>query len=304
MKLEHIVSGGLGRCPEPFVMTSQIMAHACVLWHRHVTWMFTITDLVEYWVSVVEDPLILLHCAQLSQEWNQIVTKDDNERWSKKFKIPHNRVLSSQFHWRQHHETKNNKIKFLACEKCHWMGAGTWKRLQRELKDLQREPMPFDLGLFSEDSECTHWVSRILGPEGSFYEGGIFWLNIFIPEGIYSQKIIFFCQILILSKDYPFCVPKVRLITKIYHPNVSRNGVIDLGILHDRWSPAHLIKSIMFDFLALLELPNPDDPTDPEIAYQFKTNFVEFKKTCKEWLAMYATEAQRPPELEGYSWFP
>jgi ubiquitin-conjugating enzyme E2 N len=65
--------------------------------------------------------------------------------------------------------------------------------------------------------KCVNWLIIIVvvcvGPEGSPYEGGVFKLELFLPE------------------DYPMSAPKVRFITKIYHPNIDKLGRICLDVL-------------------------------------------------------------------------
>ena len=56
-----------------------------------------------------------------------------------------------------------------------------------------------------------HLVGTITGPEGTAYEGGVFDVDILIPT------------------EYPFEPPKMKFITKIWHPNVSsQTGAICL----------------------------------------------------------------------------
>ena len=60
--------------------------------------------------------------------------------------------------------------------------------------------------------------------------------------------------------------PKVRFLTKIYHPNIDKLGRICLDILKDKWSPALQIRTVLLSIQALLSAPNPDDPLDNGVA--------------------------------------
>ena len=66
-----------------------------------------------------------------------------------------------------------------------------------------------------------------MGPAQSAYEGGTFKLELFLTE------------------EYPMAPPKVRFLTKIYHPNIDRLGRICLDILKDKWSPALQIRTVI-----------------------------------------------------------
>ena len=103
----------------------------------------------------------------------------------------------------------------------------------------------------------------IRGPQDSPYEGGVFELELFLPE------------------EYPMAAPKVRFLTKIYHPNIDTLGRICLDILKDKWSPALQIRTVLLSIQALLSAPNPDDPLSEKIAKAWKDNEAEAIKTAK-----------------------
>ena len=86
------------------------------------------------------------------------------------------------------------------------------------------------------------------------YIGGLFRLELFLPA------------------EYPMGPPKVRFLTKLYHPNIDKLGRICLDILKDKWSPALQIRTVLLSIQALLSAPNPDDPLDNGVAEQWKTD--------------------------------
>ena len=78
-------------------------------------------------------------------------------------------------------------------------------RIMKETQRLAAEPI---VGIYAAPSETNarHFFVKIAGPADSPYEGGLFALELFLPE------------------EYPLVAPKVLFRTKIYHPNIDRLG--------------------------------------------------------------------------------
>lgn len=96
---------------------------------------------------------------------------------------------------------------------------------------------------------------------------------------------------LFLPEDYPMAAPKVRFLTKIYHPNVDKLGRICLDILKDKWSPALQIRTVLLSIQALMSAPNPDDPLDENIAKHWKSDEVDAMNTARAWTQQWASQA-------------
>ena len=143
------------------------------------------------------------------------------------------------------------------------------KRIQKELAEISLDP-PDDCTAGPKGDNLYEWVSTILGPPDSPYEGGVFFLDITFPS------------------DYPFKPPKLRFRTRIYHCNVNSNGSICLDILKDQWSPALTVSKVLLSICSLLTDPNPDDPLVPEIARVFKSDKEKHDTTAREWTRKYA----------------
>ena len=82
--------------------------------------------------------------------------------------------------------------------------------------------------------------------------------------------------------------PKVRFVTKIYHPNIDKIGRICLDVLKDKWSPALTIRTILLSIQALLSAPNPDDPLNNEVAELWKSNEALAMSNAAKWTKLYA----------------
>jgi len=149
------------------------------------------------------------------------------------------------------------------------MSSSISKRILVETKNLTKDPPPGISALPDEDN-CRYFHVMMAGPAGSPYEGGLFQLELFLPE------------------NYPLNPPNVRFLTKIYHPNIDKLGRICLDILKDQWSPALQIRTVLLSIQALLGSPNPDDPLENDVAKLWKASESEAILKARQWTREHA----------------
>jgi len=149
------------------------------------------------------------------------------------------------------------------------MASGTTRRILVETKNLAKDPPP-GISAIPDETNCRYFHIVMAGPKGSPYEGGLFKLEMFLPE------------------NYPLSPPTVRFLTKIYHPNIDKLGRICLDILKDQWSPALQMRTVLLSIQALLSSPNPDDPLANDVANMWKTNEAKAILTAGEWTRQFA----------------
>ncbi|KAG8817738.1 Ubiquitin-conjugating enzyme 13, partial [Serendipita sp. 399] len=138
----------------------------------------------------------------------------------------------------------------------------------QETERLIADPAPGISAVPHEDN-LRYFDVKIDGPGGSPFEGGTFSLELFLPG------------------EYPMSPPKVRFLTKIYHPNIDKLGRICLDILKDKWSPALQIRTVLLSIQALLSAPNPDDPLATDVAKHYKQDERDAQRVSKEWTEKY-----------------
>ena len=98
------------------------------------------------------------------------------------------------------------------------------KRLSKEYLDQLSSTTDDDIQ-WNWDGKSLRIDAVVKGPVGSLYEGGIFRFEVNLPYG------------------YPFKPPEAKLLTKIYHPNVSNLAEphphsLCPCCIRDTWSPA------------------------------------------------------------------
>ena len=78
------------------------------------------------------------------------------------------------------------------------------------------------------------------------------------------------------TEDYPNKAPKVKFLTKMFHPNIYTDGSICLDILQHMWSPVYDVSSILTSIQSLLTDPNVNSPANNTAAVMYSQNYQEY----------------------------
>ena len=135
---------------------------------------------------------------------------------------------------------------------------------QNEYKNIKKKGLLSAIGGSAgpvNKSNFKHWVACFIGPSGTPYEGGLFYIEMKMTD------------------KYPFECPRVRMRTKTYHPNIS-NEKICVDYL-TKWKSENNIVGLVNAIFALLATPNPSD--------SYHENNVE---EAKNFTKKYAVQSQ------------
>lgn len=148
------------------------------------------------------------------------------------------------------------------------------KRMARELGLLSRSPPPGIAAWMKEEGRVDVLEAEISGAKGTPYEGGIFRLEVGIPP------------------EYPLQPPRVRFVTRIYHPNIDDAGRICLDTLNmppkGAWKPSLNIATMLASVQLLMAEPNPDDGLMVDITEEYKTSRETFEAKARALTAKHA----------------
>ena len=131
--------------------------------------------------------------------------------------------------------------------------AALTKRRCFALRSWQADLSELNLGkstsiVFPDGKDKLLRFNITLRPEEGLYRGGAFTFTFVVPP------------------VYPHEPPKVKCITKVYHPNIDLDGNVCLNILREDWKPVLSISSCIFGLHHLVLDPNHDDPLNKEAA--------------------------------------
>lgn len=140
-------------------------------------------------------------------------------------------------------------------------------RLKRELARLVENP-PEGICCYPKTDNTDVLTASIIGPRSSPYEGGLFQLEVEIPE------------------HYPFEPPRIKFLTPVYHPNIDGSGRICMDLLKmppkGGWKPTINLENLLVAVQLLLGNPNPDDPLMADIAEEYRFNKTEFERKARK----------------------
>lgn len=141
--------------------------------------------------------------------------------------------------------------------------------IKHELLQYQKDDSLF-FTIHTKANDFTDLRVTLTPPDNTPYEDGIFFLTVTIPS------------------RYPSSPPNIEFETKIYHPNITKDGKICFGDFKNEWKSTYTLKDAIDFVYYLLKNPDWDDPLVISISAQYKKDPKEFEKTAREWTIKYA----------------
>lgn len=129
---------------------------------------------------------------------------------------------------------------------------------------------------FPSQSELCNFELIIRPESESLYSGGVYKFHVSVPL------------------EYNNVPPKVRCLTRIWHPNIAEEGSVCLSLLRQTaidglgWSPTRKLKDVVWGLNSLFtDLLDFDDPLNIEAAEHYHRDQGEFQRRIREYIRRY-----------------
>ncbi|XP_046736063.1 ubiquitin-conjugating enzyme E2 S [Diprion similis] len=143
------------------------------------------------------------------------------------------------------------------------------RRVVKEMNDLSTQP-PEGIRVIINEEDVTDIQAVIEGPAGTPYAGGFFRVK------------------LALGKDFPQGPPKAFFLTKIFHPNVAKNGEICVNTLKKDWKSDLGIQHILLTVKCLLIVPNAESALNEEAGKLLLERYDDYSERAKMMTEIHA----------------
>ncbi|CAM6129434.1 unnamed protein product [Calypogeia fissa] len=152
------------------------------------------------------------------------------------------------------------------------------KELARELKSLDESP-PEDIRVLVNEDNFSNIYADIEGPFGTPYEGGVFRMK------------------LILSQDFPQTPPKGYFVTRIFHPNIAKNGEICVNTLKKDWKPTLGLRHVLLVVRCLLIEPFPESALNEEAGKMLMEDYDGYAKHARLMTSIHAMKPKQKSKV-------
>lgn len=128
------------------------------------------------------------------------------------------------------------------------------------------------------EADITDIIAELDGPPGTPFEGGLFRMKLVLPA------------------DFPQSPPKGYFTTKIWHPNVSKDGEICVNVLKRDWQPTLGLRHVLMVIRCLLIEPYPESALNEEAGKVLLEDYAEYERYAQLMTSLHAQHpsAKRP----------
>ncbi|XP_033126322.1 NEDD8-conjugating enzyme UBE2F-like [Anneissia japonica] len=151
------------------------------------------------------------------------------------------------------------------------------KLLAKEVPEM-KDNLPATCEVEFENVDSLHHFELAICPEEGYWRGGRFVFYIEVPE------------------EYNIVPPKVKCLTRLYHPNITEEGgSICLSLLREHsvdgtgWAPTRRLKDVVWGLSSLfLDLVDFDDPLNSSAADLYLRDKKAFEEKVLDYVEHYA----------------
>ncbi|XP_069926069.1 NEDD8-conjugating enzyme UBE2F isoform X1 [Oryctolagus cuniculus] len=139
------------------------------------------------------------------------------------------------------------------------------KLLVKEVAELEAN-LPCTCKVHFPDPNKLHCFQLTVTPDEGYYQGGKFQFETEVPDA------------------YNMVPPRVRCLTRMWHPNITETGEICLSLLREHsidgtgWAPTRTLKDLL----------NFDDPLNIEAAEHHLRDKEDFRNKVDDYIKRYA----------------